>query len=307
MINKVFSPMVKKKFEKGFTLLELFIIVGIIILTAVLVTPSLNYFRAKSTLNDASEEIASVLLLAKNKAISSEGPSQWGVYFDRVSLPHKYILFKGSSFTSREQSVDTVYNLPLSVEFSAINLYGGATETVFNRINGSTQQIGFLSLWFKNDHSRSASVYIDSIGGIQLSAGTPPSDDSRLKDFRHTHFTYSRVITVATEEVILTFSDGVSTVTQRVPFTGNIENNQFFWEGEILIGGAVQKIKIHTTELNNPGTVFCIHRDGQENSSTLKVDLFGDASPSPNVVSYNADGFLATKGSSIFVSDPLPQ
>ncbi|MDP2930802.1 MAG: hypothetical protein Q8N56_04370 [bacterium] len=298
--------MIKKNSEKGFTLLELSVVVGIIILLTVLVTPSLNYFRANSALNDASEEIISVLSLAKNKAVSSEGPSRWGVYFDFAS-PQKYILFKGSSFVSRDQSADVVHNLPPSVEFSAIDLYGGATETVFSRINGATQQFGSLSLWIKNNHTKTAGIYIDSMGIVQSIAVAPPSDEIRLKDFRHTHLTYSRTIAIATEKVKLTFSDGVPVVIQEISFAENIEKNQFFWEGEVLVGGAVQKIKIHTTELNNPETVFCLHRDGQENNASLEIDLSGDTSPSPNLIGYSADGFLTAKGSSIFVSDPLPQ
>jgi Tfp pilus assembly protein FimT len=292
--------------KKGFSLLELLIISGIVILVAALLLPVFNNFRSNTVLNNASQVIISQLRLAKNKTISSEGPSRWGVYF-KQGLPQGYTLFKGTSYGSREIAFDENHNLPSQLEFSEVGLAGSASEIVFNRLTGQTNQYGFLTLRLKSDPSKTKTIYIEESGRVQLVSEAIPSDAGRIKDFRHVHLVYSRLISVDTEKIIFTFIDGADQIIQEIDMATNLVNGQFFWEGKIAVGGEDQEIKIHTDRLNSPDTLFCLHRDGQNNTKALKVDISGDLAISPDLVSYSADGFSITKGNSIFVSDPLSQ
>ena len=79
-------------------------------------------------------------------------------------------------------------------------------------------------------------------------------------------------------------------------------SSQFYWEGEVNVNGQNQKIKIHTHRLNDPDTLFSVHRDMRFNDKALKISISGD--PSGNLIEYSADG-LTTTESSVFVSGPL--
>lgn len=124
-------------------------------------------------------------------------------------------------------------------------------------------------------------------------ATSSPSDENRIKDSRHVHFDYSRVISTAAERLILTFDYDSSPIVQEIIIADNLQDGQIIWEG--------QNIKIQTHRLNNPDTQFSLHRDGRYNTKSLKVELSGDASG--DLIRYQANGQTA-KGNSIYVTDP---
>ena len=105
---------------KSFTLVEILVIVGIMVILVALAIPSYRFFQQESDLNNSAEEIINTLRLAQNKTLASEGASQYGVYLDAVSTPDQYILFKGGSYATRDSSVDEIHKLANSLEISEI-------------------------------------------------------------------------------------------------------------------------------------------------------------------------------------------
>ena len=124
-------------------------------------------------------------------------------------------------------------------------------------------------------------------------ATSSSSDENRIKDSRHVHFDYSRVISTAAERLILTFDYDSSPIIQEIIITDNLQDGQIFWEG--------QNIKIQTHRLNNPDTQFSVHRDRRYNTKNLKIEISGDSSG--DLIRYQADG-QTIKGNSIYVADP---
>ena len=92
-------------------------------------------------------------------------------------------------------------------------------------------------------------------------ATSSPSDENRIKDSRHVHFDYSRVIFTATERLILTLDYDSSPIIQEIIIANNLQDGQIFWQG--------QNIKIQTHRLNSPDTQFSIHRDKRYNTTGI--------------------------------------
>jgi type II secretory pathway pseudopilin PulG len=296
--------------KKGLTLIEFLAVVGIIFLLLALIFPNFRFFQRETDLNNSAEEIVETLRLAQNKTLASENASQWGVSFETTSQPQQFTLFKGSSFSSRDPSFDQVHQLPKSVEIYEIDLWGGK-EVVFEKVSGeasSTLPSGKVSIRLKDQPEKTRTIYIEKSGLINQTSLSSPSEENRLKDSRHVHFDYSRQISTSTESLILTFTSEASTVVQEIKISENLKNGQIYWEGEIEVGGKIQKLKIHTHRLNDPltGTQFCIHRDRRYNDSALEVDLSGDPAPTPDLIKYTSEG-QTTKGNSIYVSEPIWQ
>lgn len=297
--------LVKRVFykEKGITLIELLIVLGIFFIFAAISVQVFRNFQENLNPAQDAKKIFSVLQLAKSKTLASEQQSQYGVYFDTSTNPHQYLFFKGESYSLRDPLFDKPFSVSDKVEIYQIDL-GGGSEIVFNRFIGAVNQQGSISLRLKADNLKTQSIYINNLGQISFTVFPVPSDEDRLKDSRHIHFDYSRLIDIDTETITLVFTYNSSTTTYDIVLAGNVAEGQIFWEGEIETGEDSQRIKIHTHRLNNPDTEFCIHRDKRYNSKALDISISGDGSG--NLVEYSVDG-LSVFTTSIYASNLLWQ
>ena len=290
--------------SKGISLIELLVVIGILIILSSFAVSAIYNFQKESDFNSTTREIINTLRLAQAKTLGAEEAEQWGVYFTTSTSPHQYILFKGESFFLRTTSSDEISKIPKTIEFSEIDFQEGQ-EVVFNRLTGETSQSGKISLRIKNQPTKLRTIYVASVGFVDLSTSSV-SDEERLKDSRHVHFNYSWQITTSTEKLILTFEGGV---TEEIIIADNLKEGQIYWQGEVEVGGEIQKLKIQTHRLNAPDSQFCIHRDRRYNNKSLDVDIDGDPaypSQSPTLIRYQADG-STDQGNSIYVSLPLWQ
>lgn len=284
-------------FKNGFTLVELLVIVGILIMLAAISISALRFFQKESALNNSAEEIINTLRLAQSKTLASEEASQWGVYFYISDDLYQYILFKGASYDTRDNSFDEIYKLPRAVEIYEVNL-DGQSEVVFNRLTGMSSQSGKISLRLKNDPTKIREIIVQSSGQITLAEEVLASDSDRMKDSRHVHFNYARLIDTTSEKLTLTF-DGA--ITQEIIINENLKGGQIYWEGELNVAGETQKLKVHTHRLNDADTQFSIHRDRRFNNKSLIITISDDASGT--LIEYSADGLTTTK-TSIYATDP---
>jgi len=288
---------IRNSYGKGFTLIEVIIVVAILVVLMSVSVASWVLIQQKSNIDSASDEFAGVVKLAQNETVNSKQDAEFGVYVDAQSAPHKYILFRGASYAARQASFDRTYILPKIVEFFAVNL-GGGNEVVFKKVTGATDQPGSVSLRLKADASQNKTVYMSNNGVIGFDAPVSIQDTS-LKDSRHVTFDYNRSINTGSENIILNFENDAAITT--IPIMLFLDSaGQIFWEGEVLVAGQSQAIKIHTTRLNSPNTQFSVHRDGRYNTKSLKISISGDASGT--IAEYSANG-LTTSFSSIYVTN----
>jgi|GEM_PF-406107 len=309
------------KKSKGFTLIELVIVIAIFAVIAAVSIPQFDILKKKTELNSAVQEFASVVRLAQIKTLSDESTVQYGVYINN-SGTHSYTLYQGSSYAGRDQSKDKVYYLPSSVEFYSVDLALSSgqpkSEITFNRVSGTSQESGSVSFWgvsilpsgsegsegseqLSSEEMRTASktVYISFSGSVGFDPPVVFSDDPRVKDWRHIHVSYSRTIDTANENIVLNFNNGAETET--IPIKDNLSGGLFYWKGTVNVAGSDQVITVLTHLLNDPasGTVFSVHRDARYNNTILKVSLSDDAG---YFLGYSADGQSITH-TSVYASN----
>lgn len=257
--------------DAGFTLIEVLVIIGIMAILMILALPVYRSFQDESDLNNSTEEIINTLRIAQNKTLASEGASQYGVYFD-TSIPYQVIMFKGENYTTRDSSFDKINKLPDNIEIYEINLAGGESEVVFNRINGETSQTGNLSLRLINNPPETKTIYIESSGQIDLSSIASPSND-RLEDSRHVHFDLGWSIQNAT---LLKFYFPDIPQTEQVDMANffDVGKTEFNWQGTFTIDGTDQVFQVHTHSLDALNSLLCIHRDRKQGRTNQEVIVY---------------------------------
>lgn len=286
---------------KGFTLTELIVVIALAVLLGGLALPALRIAQKNSELEETAESLVSVLRLAQNRTLGSEGASQYGVFFDTAVSPDRYTLFKGATYATRDIAADEVHVFPGSVEMSAVTMPG--SEVVFARLTGVVANAGSVTLRLLADPAKEEFVYISSSGTVQKTSASAASDENRQKDSRHVHVDYvGRVIATETESLRLVFSS----TTYEIVIANNMQAGQIFWEGDILVNGEPQTLLVQTHRLNDPvlGTQFSVVRDKSKNTKAVTVEISGDSTG--NVMHYDVQG-QTIQGTSLYAAPPLWQ
>jgi len=285
---------------RGFTLIEALTIVGILIVLIAVSIPAFRFFQKESDLNNSAEEALNTLRLAQNKTIASEGASQYGVHFEAGEC----VLFKGTTYNP-SASDNEISNLPQSVEIYNIELAGGGSAVVFDRVTGATNQSGRVYFQLKTDISKTKTIYIENSGQVGLTSPTIPSETGRIKDSRHFHFDLGWSIQNATALKFKFLSpepDQIEIIDMTPYF--NADKTEFNWNNEnnpFVVNGANQVFRIHTRASN---TLLCIHRDRNQGKNTEEVIIYiVDGGIDKDIVHYLADtNDTAEKGFYVFNS-----
>lgn len=298
---------------KGFTIIEILAVLAILGLLAVSSVVALSALRGGSDLQAEARGFQRVLELAKSKTIASEGDTRYGVYATSTS-PHRYILFQGNDYASRVVAEDEVYKLRDAVEFASMSFSGlSGQEVVFDRIQGTTSNVGNAVLREKANPSNATTVYVESSGTVEIGTSNPPTGGAcvpggnRICDSRHVHIDYTgRTINTATETIVLNFDSGAKIET--IPMASYVSGGQIVWEGTINVAGQDQTLKIHTHKLNNGfDSQFSVHRDKRFNTKALTIEINGSPDPdSGTLLIYDAAG-VTTQGTSAYASAPIAQ
>jgi len=273
---------------RGFTLVEILVIVGIMLTLMGLAVPAYHLFRSQADLNNTAEEVINALRLAQNKTLASEGAIQYGVYFDQAASPNQYTLFKGESYALRDTAFDRIYELSKEIEIYEANLNGGS-EVVFNRIIGGTSQSGNLSLRLISNPSETIAIYVANSGKITLSSPQSPTN-GRIVDSRHVHFNLGWSIQNATN-LKFYFPDIPIPQTEQVNMADyfDVGKTEFDWQGTFSVGGTDQAFRIHTHSLSASNTLLCIHRDRNQGKTDQKVTVYIVDGVDKDIAHYLAD------------------
>lgn len=284
--------------KKSFALVELLVVISILLFLCAISFSVFILLDRDYKLNNGADLVMNKLKSAREKTIASEGDDQYGIFLDSTATLNssRCVLFKGGTFATRDPAFDEVEDIP-SVLISNIDI-GGGNEIVFEKLTGATNNSGSFSLELSSDSNKNRSIYIGGLGQVGFNPLPLASDADRIKDARHIHFGYFRIIDLSE---IITFNFNGGSVVQNIPVADILNGNNLEWEGEINVLGSVQKLSLQTLNgLNNPNMEFCIHRDGQDNNKSLAITISGDSSG--NLASFPADG-SSSAFSSIYVQN----
>lgn len=149
--------------KRGFTLLEILMVISISAILMIGGMSSYSHFTKKKSLEITTQTIASYLKDARSFTIASKGDTTYGVHFeaDRV------VLFSGSSFI--EPSADNrEHELPGNIEISVIDLNGGGSDVVFDRLTGATSQYGTTTVSLFADITDTRDIVIEATGIVEF-------------------------------------------------------------------------------------------------------------------------------------------
>ncbi len=146
------------KQKKGFTALEILIVIAIIAIIGGVLLPSFGAMRRDQVLKSAVEDVASALDKARSESLSSRDSSEYGVHFET----NMAVIFTGVAYTAGASSNQEVaISAPASI--SAITLSGGGSEVYFDRLSGEPNKTGTITI--TND-SASKVITISATGSV---------------------------------------------------------------------------------------------------------------------------------------------
>jgi prepilin-type N-terminal cleavage/methylation domain-containing protein len=267
--------------RRGFTLLEILIVIAVIGVIGSIVSYAFVQFKRASQLDVQVKQVISVIRLAQSKTLAAENDTVYGVHFESDQA----VLFEGPVYVEAA-STSEVTRLDALVQITGIALAGGGSEVIFDRLTGRTAEPGTVTL----TGSESARVItIDASGQARAEAGTLAPQGTRITDTRHVQFDLGWSIQNASV-MRLKFSDppNPDTISDIVmaPFFSS-GNAIYDWSGTVLVSGANQTLRIHTITMSP--TSLSIDRDRRTNDKALTV-YFLDDGIYKDVASYDAAG-----------------
>ncbi|MDP3982217.1 MAG: type II secretion system protein [bacterium] len=291
---------------RGFTLIEILVVLAISSILLAIGGVSLQSFRAQSDMHRGVQETLSILRLAQNNAVSSLEAEHHGVFFLTDEEHLTLILFRGASYEDRDPSADREYLMPSSLELSELSL-GEGQEVVFQRVTGSAIPAGSLTMRSRLRSNIEERIVITNQGVLAVGAGEGDLGEDRLRDSRHAHIPYQGRDIELQEDIVLRFLDSeLNEVTHAISVENALAGGQVHWEGTVNVGEESQYLIVRTHLFNDPsfGTVLSIHRDKSKNTAPLTIEFSGDATGS--VVLYDAEGETFV-GTSAYTQDPIWQ
>ena len=151
--------------KKGFTLVELIVVIALIIASGAVVFANLAGKRSTTDLTAATQQIGVLLRQAQSDAVEQESDVAWGVHFaNPTGTAPFYALFTTSY--SAGTVVGTPYLLPTTVAYTTSTLAPGATlDVIFSPISGAPSTSTSIGLYMPGQNAAFSSAISISPSG----------------------------------------------------------------------------------------------------------------------------------------------
>lgn len=153
--------MLKKVNEQGFTLIEVFLVIGILGLLFTLSIPYYESIISDKDLSGTSLTLLKTIRQAQTLSMNGSNGEIFSVHIDTVSIPHRYILFEGDVYNPADPD-NEVTELPNRITISNVSLNGGGNDVIFEEFTGNTSQYGTITL--SSDSGETEVIRINQLG-----------------------------------------------------------------------------------------------------------------------------------------------
>jgi prepilin-type N-terminal cleavage/methylation domain-containing protein len=144
--------------NKGFTLVEIVIVIAIMAIISTVVIFSFSNINSSSALDKGAMEVLSNLNKARSLTLSSKDSSSYGVRFESSRI----ILFKSPYNSASSENIVTDLNSLVTI--SSVSLSGGVPEATFSRLSGAVTANGNVTLSLVSDPALVKTINIYETG-----------------------------------------------------------------------------------------------------------------------------------------------
>lgn len=150
--------------RRGFTIVELLIVMGIIVLVGLGITVNLAGRKSTVELTLTTQRIAALLRQAQSRSMSQVSSTSWSIHLDNGSTPF-YALYAGGTYSTGSQ--DSRFALPTTLRFATTSVAQGNTADVFfAQLSGGASGSTSITLYMLNNSNSSSTISIDPSGSV---------------------------------------------------------------------------------------------------------------------------------------------
>lgn len=124
-----------KCYRRGFTVLELLIVIAILAFLLAIIIPSFMNFRRSSLLNTETMDLVTLVNRARLLSVSSKNDNQYGIHLESS----KAVLFQGTTYDVAS-TTNEVHMFGTGLVSTSTTINGGGSEIVFEKVTGATSQ-----------------------------------------------------------------------------------------------------------------------------------------------------------------------
>ncbi len=151
--------------ERGFSLLELLIVIAIFSVMALFISFNLFGFSQTKNLTSDVQKIAFVLRAAHDNSVEQQNSNQWGVHFDNTtSTPGFFTLFNGASYATGSSTLRS--QLTSGNKFLS-PAAGTSTDIIFSKVYGLPSSTSSIIISSTGASAVSSTIKISAEGQIQ--------------------------------------------------------------------------------------------------------------------------------------------
>lgn len=285
-----------KNQKKGFTLIEVLMVVAIVLIITVISLASWVSFSDTTALDNNAKMIETKIKLAKSYSLSALNDVNYGVHLEAGSVT----IFPANASYNPLGADNQVFTLTDGVE-----IYDGVgNDIVFTRLIGTTANSGSIGVRVIDRPTKVKTVTINSQGQTGIDE-FEISSISPINDSRHIHFNLSAWTVQGNPPVTdLIFRTSDGTLIEDIDTASFFNAGIFDWQGSITVDGAAQRLRVHTLDIG--GGTLCVIRDRMKNNKTVKISLV-DGGVEKQIVTYTEeiDGSVTVSPNYTFVNNPI--
>lgn len=146
--------------NKGFTAVEILIVVGILGMLMAVIIPSFSQFRKASLVHTETQDIVSFINRARLSSMYSKNDLEYGIHFNSTGV----VMYSTPVYDAME-TTNEIRNLDSTLFFSSITMQGGGNDIVFKKVTGATDKYATTTMKFVGA-SATSTIFVVRPSGV---------------------------------------------------------------------------------------------------------------------------------------------